>query len=154
MSKQVMIVFGLVLLLNGCVIPNPTPLVGERFPISLQQCIDGDTARFESIGRVRFLYIDTPEVYPEMEPFGQEAADFTCQLLENANTIFIEYDGAREDQYGRTLGWIWVDDVLLQEVITQAGYVDYFFEYENVKYKQRIIKAYNEAKKNKVGLFK
>lgn len=154
MSKQIMIVFGLVLLLNGCVIPNPTPIVGERFPITLQQCIDGDTARFESLGSVRFLYIDTPEVYPEMEPLGQEAADFTCQQLQDATIITIEYDGAREDQYGRTLGWIWVDDVLLQEVITQAGYVDYFFEYENVKYKQRIIKAYNEAKKNKVGLFK
>jgi micrococcal nuclease len=101
-----------------------------------------------------FLYIDTPEVHPVEEPLGKEAADFTCNMLKNADSIYIEYDGERVDQYDRVLGWIWVDDLLLQEELTKKGYVDYFFEYNQPKYRDRILRAFQEAKKNKVGLFR
>ena len=126
----------------------------ERFSIILSSCIDGDTARFKSLGRVRFLYIDTPEIVPIEQPLGKEAKDFTCEMLENAQAIYIEYDGEREDQYGRVLGWIWVDDRLLQEELTKAGYVNRFFEFEQPKYKDRIQRAFQQAKRNRVGLFR
>lgn len=125
----------------------------KREPITLSNCIDGDTARFETIGKVRFLYIDTPELQPTPEPMAIEAAEFTCTQLMNATSIYIEYDGRREDDYGRVLGWIWVDDVLLQEAIVKAGYVDNFYNYNNVKYKRLIDAAYQEAKQARVGLF-
>jgi micrococcal nuclease len=140
-------IFVFLILLNGCVVEE------NRERIILSSCIDGDTARFENLGRVRFLYIDTPELQPTPQPFAQEAADFTCTLLTNASNIYIEYDGRREDDYGRVLGWIWVDNVLLQEEIVKAGYVDHFYNYNNVKYKTRIQKAYQDAKENRVGMF-
>lgn len=145
--RKLMILFLISFLLFGC--SNQT----SKEPIILSACIDGDTARFENIGRVRFLYIDTPEVYPQMQPFGQQAADFACDLLKNASVIYIEYDGEREDKYGRVLGWIWVDDLLLQEEIVSAGLVNRFYDYDYPKYKSRIDQAYRNAKKDKVGMF-
>lgn len=140
-------IVGLVIFISGCHVE------ADRERITLSNCIDGDTARFETIGKVRFLYIDTPELQPTPEPLAIEAAEFTCALLMKASSIYIEYDGRREDDYGRVLGWIWVDDVLLQEAIVKAGYVDYFYNYDNVKYKRRIDAAYQEAKQARVGLF-
>jgi micrococcal nuclease len=145
-KKLIIVMFGFTLLL-GCATND------EREEIVLTQCVDGDTARFENLGRVRFLYIDTPELNPTPQPFAQEAADFTCDMLKNANHIYIEYDGRKEDDYGRVLGWIWVDDKLLQEEIVMAGYVNRFYNYNHVKYKDRIDRAYQKAKQNKVGLF-
>lgn len=145
-KKLIIVCFGLVMVL-GCVQND------EKEKITLTQCVDGDTARFENLGRVRFLYIDTPELNPTPQPYAQEAADFTCDLLQNATHIYIEYDGRKEDDYGRVLGWIWVDDKLLQEEIVKAGYVNRFYNYNHVKYKARIDKAYEEAKQNKVGMF-
>jgi micrococcal nuclease len=148
MIKKLVSVFIVIIVLIGCATPS------EKEKIVLAQCIDGDTARFENIGRVRFLYIDTPELYPTPQAYAQEAADFTCDLLTNASNIYIEYDGRRVDDYERVLGWIWVDDKLLQEEIVKAGYVGRFYNYENVRYKARIDQAFQKAKQNKVGMFK
>lgn len=150
MKYSLIIVLASLLLMTGC----ENKRHNERFSIILSSCIDGDTARFKSLGRVRFLYIDTPEIVPIKQPLGKEAKDFTCEMLENARAIYIEYDGEREDQYGRVLGWIWVDDRLLQEELTKAGYVNRFFEFEQPKYKDRIQRAFQQAKRNRVGLFR
>jgi micrococcal nuclease len=156
LKHSLIVILALILILFGCETYTGNEVIPKRdlVRITLSNCIDGDTARFESLGRVRFLYIDTPEIYPTLEPYGKEAADFTCDMLKNANEIYIEYDGEKQDQYDRILGWIWVDDLLLQEELTKAGYVDYFFEYNQPKYKERILKAYQQAKKDKVGLFR
>lgn len=150
MKYSLIIVLASLLLMTGC----ENKRHNERFSIILSSCIDGDTARFKSLGRVRFLYIDTPEIVPIEQPLGKEAKDFTCEMLENAQAIYIEYNGEREDQYGRVLGWIWVDDRLLQEELTKAGYVNRFFEFEQPKYKDRIQRAFQQAKRNRVGLFR
>ena len=149
MKHTLIIALTSILFMTGCECKGHN----ERFSITLSSCIDGDTARFKSLGRVRFLYIDTPEIYPIEQPLGKEAKEFTCEMLENAQAIYIEYDNEKEDQYGRILGWIWVDDQLLQEELTKAGYVNRFFEFDQPKYKERIQRAYQQAKKNKLVYF-
>lgn len=126
---------------------------GERTVVTLDRCVDGDTAWFYPIGKARFLYIDTPEIYPEMQRFGQEAADVTCDALSDALVIEIEYDGQREDDYGRQLVWVWVDDVLLQEELARLGLVVKFYDYGDYRYERRVNQALNEAQKNKAGIY-
>ena len=53
---------------------------GKRFEVTLDKCVDGDTAWFNVDGKktkVRFLYIDTPESTNEIEPYGKEASEYT-----------------------------------------------------------------------------
>ena len=88
-----------------------------------------------------------------MQRFGQEAADVTCDALSDALVIEIEYDGQREDDYGRQLVWVWVDDVLLQEELARLVLVVKFYDYGDYRYERRVNQALNEAQKNKAGIY-
>lgn len=132
---------------------------GERFEVTLDRCIDGDTAKFYIDGEsttVRFLYIDTPESTKEIEPYGLEAKEYTEKLLNDALRIELEWneDGDQKDKYGRYLAWVFVDGELLQEKIAQEGLVEKFYDYGyEYTYKGDIIAADEEAKKLKKGIY-
>lgn len=88
-------------------------------------CVDGDTFKLDDT-YIRLLAIDTPETvkpnHPE-EPFSKEASTLTCDLIIHADDITLKQDTGNEiDKYGRTLAWVYVDDVLLQEIILEKGY--------------------------------
>jgi len=47
------------------------------------EVVDGDTIIIEGGYRVRYIGIDTPEVYPEEEAFGVEAWQANIRLIED-----------------------------------------------------------------------
>lgn len=64
-------------------------------PARVVDHIDGDTmdVRFRDAGtRVRLLGIDTPETYPEEEPFGAEAKEFVRQAAPDGDDVGLEFD--------------------------------------------------------------
>ncbi|MBS6686406.1 thermonuclease family protein [Thomasclavelia spiroformis] len=130
-----------------------------RFEVTLDKCVDGDTAWFDIDGKrtkVRFLYIDTPESTNQIEPYGKEASDYTKEQLSNANTIELELnsDGDSEDKYGRLLAWVFVDGELLQEKLAREGLVEKFYDYGySYKYKKEIISADRYAKNSHLGIY-
>ena len=98
--------------------------IGE---VDLVNCVDGDTAIFtEGSGTfsVRFLGINTPESTYKFEPWGKPASNFTCDKLENATTIVLEYDAAttRTDGNERYLAWVWYDGRLLNLELVEEAY--------------------------------
>ena len=104
----------------------PKPSSPERQIVTLDKCVDGDTAWFKISGervKSRFLYIDTPESTNKKEYMGKEASEYTKNQLQNASSIEIEF---------------------------VKKYYDYGYDY---KYKDIIIKADEEARKEKVGLY-
>lgn len=131
----------------------------ERFEVTLDQCVDGDTAWFDIDGKrtkVRFLYIDTPESTNQIEPYGKEASDYTKEQLSNANTIELELnsDGDSEDKYGRLLAWVFVDGELLQKKLAQEGLVEKFYDYGyDYTYSELIINADKEARVENRGIY-
>ena len=114
---------------------NKSIPTGERFEVTLDRCVDGDTAWFNVDGestKVRFLYIDTPESTKEIEPYGKEASDYTKTQLTNAAKIELELnvDGDRE------------------------GLVEKFYDYGyDYTYKNEIIEAANSAKSMRKGIY-
>ena len=82
--------------------------------------IDGDTVRvripnpptgLSVIETIRFLGVDTPEtVHPnrQVEFFGQEASDFTRNVLFGRN-VFLAFDWDLRDRYGRLLAYIYTE---------------------------------------------
>ena len=132
-----------------------------KFKVTLDSCIDGDTARFvikNEVKTVRFLSIDAPEIAHDdvlEEPFGEEASVFTCNMLTNASTIKLEYDSKsdKEDKYGRVLAWIFVDDELLQEKLVSEGLVEVKYVYKDYKYSSHLKDVELEAKNKGVGLW-
>jgi endonuclease YncB( thermonuclease family) len=90
---------------------------------------DGDTASFspgfEGNARMRFLGVDTPETYPDVDPWGLEAKAFTTSYLSNSsNTFYVQSDpylGATET-YGRSLGYVWVNGEMLNYLLIKNGF--------------------------------
>ena len=48
--------------------------------------------------------------------------NYTKNILQNAKTIVLEAEGARTENYGRYLGFVWVDGVLLNLQIIEEAY--------------------------------
>ena len=114
----------------------------EKKEVTFSKCTDGDTASVilndEEI-KLRFLAIDTPEsVHPTIgeEPFGKEASRYTCNTLETAKKIEIEYDSNSDklDKYDRHLVWVFVDGDLLQEKLIEEGLAEVAYLYGDYKY--------------------
>ncbi len=79
--------------------------------------VDGDTVIVRLQGdkkRVRIIGIDTPESVSQNEEDnceeGRIASAYTKELLDG-KTVFLEFDKEREDQYGRMLAYVWLEEV-------------------------------------------
>lgn len=120
--------------------------IGE---VELVYSIDGDTARFRDIVTkevfsLRFLGIDTPESTIDKDPWGKAASEYTRKKLEQAKTIVLEAEGARTENYGRYLGFVWVDGVLLNLQLVEQAYSNSTLN--NSKYAEYFLSASAHAK--------
>jgi len=127
--------------------------------IIFNYCIDGDT--FNALidnnpTTIRLLAVNTPENTNKKEYYGEESSNYTCELLKSAQQIKIEYDNNSDlkDKYQRTLGWIFIDDKLLQLFIIENGYGEVKYLYGDYKYTDKLLKAETTAKTNKLGIWK
>ena len=79
--------------------------------------IDGDTFK-ASFGngasevKIRLIGMDTPESVHADETknneYGVMSSDYTKSLLQEGQTVYVEYDKEMTDKYGRTLAYVWL----------------------------------------------
>jgi len=142
---------------------------------TVKKIIDGDTIDVilpdGETKRIRFTLIDTPESKGEYkdnpEPYAVEAAEFTNKLLKN-QTVWLENDIEKEDKYGRTLAYVWLENVKYQmgnvhyefnneitinELLLLHGYAQVVVYKPNVLYVEEFKRTEELAKKNKFGLW-
>lgn len=136
--------------------------------VEFSDCVDGDTIKVLLDGKeytARLLAVDTPEsVHPqkEVEYYGKEASDYTCNKIKKAKKIEIEYDDNSDkmDKYDRLLVWVFTDGILLQKDLIENGYAKVAYLYDDYKYTselesiQELVSAknigiWNEEAKNK-----
>lgn len=149
---------------------------GGVVEVTVNAFVDGDTTKFKypeefysSLGldthtnRVRYYGIDTPESGgvngEQYEAFGKTASNYTKSLLENAKTIHLQSIPGQAifDTYGRILALVYVDGVLLNNLIIQNGYSDTAFSQTDMRYNGIEISAYmtystQVARLNGVGI--
>lgn len=89
-----------------------TGRVTRSDPVLVRSVIDGDTIDVSTIGRVRLLGIDAPEIgrgYDTSAPFGREArARLTTLILHR--WVRLEQEGAALDVYNRHLAYVLTED--------------------------------------------
>lgn len=135
----------------------PINVYANKTKVTLSSCIDGDTANFiennEKI-KVRFLAVNTPEIKTK-DLYASEAKEFTCNLLTNAKEIYLEFDDGSDktDKYGRTLAWIWADNILVQKELIKNGYAKVEYIYGNYKYTDELKELEKISQKNKVNIW-
>lgn len=125
--------------------------------------IDGDTVKTEEGYKIRIIGINTPETNGKSEKYGKEAKELATELLLNKK-VYLERDEEKEDQYGRTLAYIWIEeprDINLDNIEKynfsgiqlSKGYArKYTFE-PNTKYEKYFKEIEDRAKKEKRGMW-
>ena len=141
---------------------------------TVTRIVDGDTIKVFYLGNeesIRFIGIDTPEsrVNKKTEKdaernnqdikiiieMGKKATRYVKGLVKPGDLITIELDVQERDRYGRILGYVYLSNgKMLNEEIVKAGYAMIMTIPPNVKYKDRFLKAYQEARERKIGLWK
>lgn len=114
-----------------------------------KRVIDGDTIELEDGTRVRYIGMDTPEVE---QCFWEEATEENKRLVEGKK-IKLENDVQKLDKYGRTLAYVFVDGIFVNEELVRGGFAKVYTYPPDVKYTEKFIAAQKEAREKKVGLW-
>ncbi len=135
--------------------------------------IDGDTLWvYYGIQRekIRLIGIDTPESKDNTKAkrdaertgqdiktitaMGKRATEYVESLVKSGDLITIEFDVEQRDRYSRLLGYVYLSNgKMLNEEIIKAGYANVMTIPPNVKYQDKFLKAYKEAREKKKGLW-
>jgi micrococcal nuclease len=106
---------------------QPSPVDGtltRSASVMVRTVVDGDTIDVASIGRVRLLGIDAPELAHGLDtaaPFAREARERLAALVLK-RWVRLEQEGAPLDVYGRHLAYVVRDDGLfVNAVLVREG---------------------------------
>lgn len=117
---------------------------------------DGDTIQISDGTKVRLIGIDAPEVAHDnsnQQCFATESAKLLKELILDQK-ISIEQDKQKQDVYGRMLGYIWTDNVFINDFMIRQGYAKSMPIKPNTKYAVLFYDAQKDAQENKRGLWK
>lgn len=88
------------------------PRITRSDPVLVNAVLDGDTINVSTIGRVRLLGIDAPEISHGLDsaaPFAQQARDRLNGILWH-RWVRLEMEGATVDAYNRHLAYVVTED--------------------------------------------
>jgi len=94
--------------------------------------------------KIRLEGIDCPEL---SQDFGQKARQSICDLCFNKN-VRIEKSG--EDRYGRTLAFVYVGDICLNEELLKQGLA---WQYKEYNQDPGLTLLEDDARSKKIGLW-
>ncbi len=127
----------------------------------VKEVVDGDTVKLTNGEIVRYLGIDTSELrwykggswiyHPQ--PFANEAKNYNISLVEGKK-VKLEYDVEKKDKFKRFLAYVYVDNLLVNAEILKQGYAFLDIRVPNVKHSKELAEAYQQAKKERIGLWK
>ena len=157
----------LLLLLSGCGAAPATDLPEEELSPALTgaydvvRVVDGDTIIVDIDGeetRVRLIGIDTPESVNPDESKNTEAGDlasaYTKELLSD-ETVYLEYDIDKTDDYDRTLAYVYLSDgvTMVNKLLLENGYASIMTIQPNSKYANDFYELQKAAQENQIGIW-
>ena len=86
---------------------------------------------------------------------GKKSKWYVESLVHPGDTVTLEFDMEKQDRYGRLLAYVYLSNgKMLNEEIARTGYASLMTHPPNVKYEQRFLQAYREARENRRGLWR
>lgn len=138
----------------------PEPEAGPENPTyEVVWAIDGDTLLIAITGQevsVRLIGIDAPEsVHREVEkntPEGEQASQWMKSFIQGKK-VSLEYDEELNDRYGRTLAYVYVDGVLLEDILLREGMARTLIMEPNTRYQHHFEQIEKEARESGAGFW-
>jgi len=129
---------------SGCTIPASNALV--------VRVIDGDTIVIEGGLRVRYIGIDTPELYPRPEPLAEEAWQANRRLVED-KIVRLERDTSETDKYGRLLRYVYAEGKFVNGELVKVGLARVKAYPPDTRYQELLEEIEAEAKSKGLGIW-
>ncbi len=111
--------------------------------------IDGDTIELRNGERVRYIGIDTPE---KDQAFYKEATKVNRELLKKGK-LRLEYDADKQDNWGRTLAYIWIDSMMVNAELIKQGLASVYMISPNFKHKEELVTYQKQARMKRLGIW-
>lgn len=134
-------------------IPTPQTVLVTRV-------IDGDTIEIDGKIKVRYIGVNTPEIYHDTtgkktgeQCFANESYLENKKLVEG-KTITLVRDVSDKDKYGRLLRYVYVDNLFINDYLIMNGYAKVMTIKPDIKYFQQFKYNQAEAKIKNLGIWK
>ncbi len=133
--------------------PNISTTTVQNLPTKekVKRVIDGDTIELVNGQIVRYVGVNAPN---NGEPFEEEATEANQKLVQE-KTVTFEYDGYTSDRFGRVLAYPFVNGKNVVVELARKGLVrvTIYEDRRKLKYQNELLKAENEAKKSRKGIW-
>jgi micrococcal nuclease len=117
---------------------------------------DGDTVILEGRKRVRYVGIDAPEVAHDGkpgDPLGDGAARYNRNLV-MGRWVRLEFERERQDDYGRLLAYVFLEDgTLVNSELVRQGLAYLCPKQRPLRYWERLLDAQRQAMKEQRGVW-
>jgi endonuclease YncB( thermonuclease family) len=134
--------------------PNISTTTVQNLPTreKVKRVIDGDTIELANDQIVRLVGVNAPD---SGQPFEEEATDAMIKLVQG-KTVQFDYDTYTSDRFGRVLAYAMVDGKNVSAELARLGLakVTIYEDRRKLKYQDELLKAQDEAKKLKLGIWK
>ena len=120
----------------------------------VRRVYDGDTIELDDGRKIRLIGVDAPEVespYSKAEKYGQASKKHLRKLL-NQKKVYIKVGPTTYDKYGRTLAYVYADDVLINGRMIRDGWAQAYIRF-NYKYKDLFVAYEKEARAKGIGMW-
>lgn len=152
---------GLIGTLDGCLHDaGPSPTINGVEPDGVgvvTTIVDGDTLRLEVDGtelRVRLIGIDTPEVFPDIECYGEEAAAALNDLAPPGSHLLFAYDVEPRDRYDRELLYLYTEaGIFINAALVERGAATALTVRPNVRHAEQFATLERNARVSGLGLW-
>lgn len=94
---------------------------GVATEYTVTRVVDGDTVILSNGEYVRYIGIDTPEIFPQVECYAEAAVERNKELVEG-KTVRLIRDVSDRDKFDRLLRYVFVDGVFVNQVLVEEGF--------------------------------
>jgi len=128
------------------------PHQADARPFTVLRINDGDTLTVSSVGKVRLLQIDAPELTTDCH--GRPALEALRKLVPVGTRVTLAADPALDDRdrYGRPLRYVFAGARNVNVALVRDGAASpYFFRSEQGRYAAELLDAVDEARDARRG---
>jgi micrococcal nuclease len=141
---------GWCLLLVACQAPLTPPV---KTLVHVNRAVSGNTIELLDKQKVRLIGLDAPGW--EQKPWGNAAKDrLDAIILQQKHRFWLELEsGDTKASDGRQYGYLWQNDLLVNEQLIREGHALAVIKYASVKYERQLIRAQAYARLTGVGIW-